>query len=95
MACIVEGKVHIDLSGVDGNVFALLGLVEQMMDAAEAPAEFKAAFEDYCHELQDHRYEETLAMINDMFGSVIVWDNVPDVYRRVLELSTPCDTVAA
>lgn len=90
MAHIEGNKIHIDLTSEDGNVFALFGIGQQIIEAAEAEGDTLLIWDAACASITSRTYEENLQMFDLLFGEFIVWENTPDKYISVLARGQVC-----
>ena len=61
-----NGKIEIDLTGPDGNAFAILGLAKRLC------REFGIPFKPLADKMTSGDYENLLKVFDDKFGSVVI-----------------------
>ena len=59
-------KIEIDLTGPDGNAFAILGLAKRLC------REFGIPFKPLANKMTSGDYENLLKVFDDKFGSVVI-----------------------
>lgn len=83
MAMVMDGKVHVDLGGPDGNAFVLMGIASDILKQEGRRDEIT----DIMLRAKESDYDHLLTVLLDEVGDQLVLLNVPEQYFDTVEAS--------